>query len=910
MVDTVASKFFSEVRTRNAIEPVHIFNDFPKLESVPKNLRLDYSRIVEKPFFFLSQSWSTATARNSIISNVSIPQDLMVNNMIKVPFYNSSFYRTKLEIILQTSGTPMHQGTILAAAVPSNFDPGSSFETESCVATLMACPHVFLSANNATAAKLEVPFYYNYPLINSRTAITPNGDALSYIRGTKGRYAQLVLFVLNPLVAPTSGSTSLSINMFAQFIDSEFYVPYCDINQTDINPPTPPTFSTQGLEAIATSTFDSLAAGAKKVTADIIDVARSTLRQYTGLHNPNQPRIAERVIVSNVNLPNNVDLQSNYNKLDPFTDFDRITNDSYFLTKRDEMDMKSILSKPYYIGSFKVEDTQTPGKLLFARPISPLQCKKKGTDLPYVSTPLEIFYTMSRYWRGSLNVHIQSNMSNFHFCRLMLVRDYTPKASNATKYPTYESVANMLTTTLEFSGGGQVQTVNLPYCSQFEHKICTNDFVYNSIMNGMYYIYLQQNLVTNGSISKSIEFNVYLSAGEDFQYYGYSTYSLESMLTSPPSFKSQEEENEDESLVTQENLNKEIEGTFKTQSAEVSFQTPSQTALLSTNSLERCTNIKDDQFRPIVSVRDYSRRMIPVLQELISKSKLAANQNIVAIPVARLLGFLTDRTNRRRAHQLTLLSSLFLGYNGGVKFRTIVTGATASCVYYIPPDQSYVPSETQAVSSRIIRLVNVSENYLANDVNINTTNVTPLNAIRTYYDTQTRTEGTSKPYTQTMFKDVEDYSKMTVGNLIATSDTNGIYNNQQVFEFVIPNLNNANFIGTWQDKLSETRSSTATDLGQIIMFLTPHVKQPDTKFEVDSDIHYEILAGTTDEGRYGFQVTCGVFQFPTIYLDKKYYLDQGSLNTNGQVGTAITNMYPPLTDLKTLAPAPFYQVSV
>ena len=218
---------------------------------------------------------------------------------------------------------------------------------------------------------------------------------------------------------------------------------------------------------------------------------------------------------------NNVDATNFYEKLDPYSQFETVCNDYIFDTDVDEMHLKEIIQKPQFLGKFVVSTSDNSGRLLWSRPITPYQevntysyvDRAGATQFTNVSSNLlQTFHMLSRYWRGGMKIYLQAVMSNFHFCKLTVARNYSPSFEAIGNIPTFNDISNLMMETLEFSAGGQVQEIKLPFCSTLNQLPCSTDFLQNAMQHGEYYIYLHQPLVTNGSVSTSIEFNVYIAA--------------------------------------------------------------------------------------------------------------------------------------------------------------------------------------------------------------------------------------------------------------------------------------------------------------------------------------------------------------------------------------------------------------
>lgn len=262
----------------------------------------------------------------------------------------------------------------------------------------------------------------------------------------------------------------------------------------------------------------------KKVTGDLLDRAGASFRRWTGLHNPNEAYVNERIINTDVNFSNVVDAKQYFEKLDPYANSNRIVTEPIFGTTVDEMDLTHISSKDQFLGTFKVMSTHDMGKRLWNKPISPFQGGVALSPIGYTcANNLELLHSLHRGWRGGLKLKIQSVMNNKQQVKLKVLKYYNPSAQTLVNYPAYTTVVNAPSHLLEFTQGGQTLEVDLPY-------LCRNAITprgenpdMEAMLHGMYYIYLAQPLVTSDGSPTAVEFNVYMSGAEDLQFYGYVT---------------------------------------------------------------------------------------------------------------------------------------------------------------------------------------------------------------------------------------------------------------------------------------------------------------------------------------------------------------------------------------------------
>ena len=341
-VNTISSNFYSQVRTRSVIEPDFIYDKNYRLTSVDPSLKMDFSRILNKPYFVKNITWNSSATQYSLIDVTRIPLEIFNNALAKIPFESSTLYRAKMSVLLQVAGTPMHQGILIASAVPIGFTSDPTFlGSKQVINSLMAAPHVFLNANEQTSTRLRIPFYVNSPL--DKTDLDQTTYNLNF---TGTDYAAIPIVVMNPLGVPTSGTSSVSISMHVVFDEVEFYAPHTDVQYAII----PGELEAQGLvddlKAAGTRAIDGAFSTVRKLTGDLFDIARAGIRQYTGLHSPNYPMLQSKVYVQSRNVANTTDVPVRFDKLDNFGNHDRVVKDYIFETSQDEMDIKYLGTKP------------------------------------------------------------------------------------------------------------------------------------------------------------------------------------------------------------------------------------------------------------------------------------------------------------------------------------------------------------------------------------------------------------------------------------------------------------------------------------------------------------------------------------------------------------------------------------
>lgn len=531
-------------------------NQLTTRDEIPRDYKLDMKPFIKRPFWLGTASWPETAPQYSLLQLPvkDLPADVILSNKsLKQAVKVGSLMKPSLKIHVSLNGTLTHAGCLLVGILPPGIDLNSANVTigtnfVNLVNTLLSGPHVRLFANEATSAVLEVPWYCNTDMCESyiedystasldEVANTPlilNFNSKARSAGS-GCYASIAALVLNPL-RPGTAATPLTLVLEAIFDEFLLAVPTPRfLDDADWVPQSGKSFLSQA----TTGLLDLAQASGKAlypVYGDAIDTARGLIKRFTGLHNPNHPTINQRMIVSNDNFHNATDVPQFFERLDPLNNFNRVYKEPVFGSKMDEMSIKYICSKKQYIGTFEVSASLAPGTLLFSRPISPNQGGSLGAQPYYVQASLsqqvrvhanniELMHAMHRFWRGGLDVEIESVMNNKSHCKLKIIKYYNPSQRILEDTPTMQSLSNAPSQLVEFSAGAQKYCVDLPYLHRNELMPCCEDYTSEGLMHGVYLIYLAQPLIIGDGSPTTVSFNVYMSGSLDpnqgLQFYGY-----------------------------------------------------------------------------------------------------------------------------------------------------------------------------------------------------------------------------------------------------------------------------------------------------------------------------------------------------------------------------------------------------
>jgi len=277
--------------------------------------------------------------------------------------------------------------------------------------------------------------------------------------------------------------------------------------------------------------------------------------------------------------------------------------------------------------------------------------------------------------------------------------------------------------------------------------------------------------------------NFYMSGGDDLQFAGYSTdnWNVGDTVINPPAPGLRSAETE--ILFSAE--------------GEVIVNANNQEDIINT-STELETNTLDARFfQPITNLRDVVRRMYEY--ETKQLTQIQVNKGFYKWSLDDLL-----HSSDYRVNPLTLVSSLFFGFQGGLKVKIRVSGLGSIGVRYIPPDIQYIAPGTFEINS-----------------------TTPSDALVLAEQTK-----------------IMEYFSTLMSPPLPLMEVVPASGGVQLAEFVIPFMNVVNFANNTFNALSDRASST---LGDIVLTFPTHVVEDITKVKVT------LMLGLTDESRYGFQ---------------------------------------------------------
>jgi len=865
MTNESLSTTVASVATRQMQDIDSIANDMFTTIQIPEAYRIDAKPYIERPFYAGSVKFPKTATRYSWLQTPikRLPGDVIRSNQALLNAMKiGSLYRADMVLNISMAGTITHAGCVLVAALPPlNAYPTSVPGDVRTINTFLTSPHAFLYANEATSVNLTIPWYCNTDLATLNMDLT--NETTMDLNFVTGNYGTLAFMVLNPLSPSTGSSIELTIVIEACFKNLDILVPT-------------PRFATWLPQAgFVNGLVETTKKGIKKVTGDFIDRGINSLLGLIGLHNPNVANIKERDIITQRNFPNIVDSEQQFEKLDPYSNYNRIIESPVYGSSVDEMAISHIVSKRQMLGSFKVNKQDGVGKLYWIRPISPFQGGINGVEAEIeCANNIELMHSLHRAWRGDLKIIITSVMNNKQQCKLKLLKLYNPPKNALSFVPEYQSIANAPSHLMEFTQGGQEHEIVLPYLARNQLMPCSENLNFEAFAHGLYYIYLAQPLANSDGSPDDIEFNVFMRGAPNLTFYGYTTKSvvteafpfpvnglvsnIAKEILIPEEFTSRirkREENVsdlncatirsimDEQFHNWQNLVNEVKsissGSFVGQSGNIKVMNEPQVQNDPRDFDSKNVNASFiDRLQSNLDIRPLIRRMYIGNADVLTTSPLSGSTFIY--PLASILA---EQINTPTIQTpISALSNMYYGKNVGFKinlqiqrFKEIANQGTISQdfrVYYIPPGLTFE---------------NANLTMCGMGINPTSVDVQPL----------------------------PQYTLDTPFQVNPVKDTNESY----IFEFVIPDVTFFKYMGS-PNKLSIGTSNlplATADFGSIYLLSMNNTAEIETINKV------VFTVGLTDESRMGHHTAATVFRIIKLwspYLEVSGSTPSGVRNGN------------------------------
>lgn len=474
--------------------------------------------IFRTPVRVASGSWSTTSVAGAILYRFDFPDLVFKIERFTKMLKRFTFFRGTFRLRIEVNGTDMHAGQLMLAVRPNTLLPRTSgVGTQPTLQNLMQNNHVMLLARANTVAEIEIPWYSIYDYMSSESAMpAPYADC------TNETYASAFLVVRNVLNPGSTASTTLGWTA---------YVTACDIHMSI---PKPSLGFAQGLIDVTT------------INQTLSNVTDSTLPinmegddfDVTALDLPTDPTNSATVTHRNFSSLSSCKGVVPTERMSMYPESMTICRYSSFETNVDEMLLSNLITIPSMLDPFTLSTTSVFGTVLYKKPISPTAGYKYQTPTTSTlnsSTTLCYFANLFHFWRGDIVFCIEVVGSQHHTAKL-----FAGYAYDVADVPNF-SVGNIDPTTyygkvIEVNKTNQCYEIRIPYQHYSPWCPVTNDVTHSSGIFarttgagyvypfksgaiGTFFVTVLNPLVVSASIATSIDVNVTIRAGENFEFH-------------------------------------------------------------------------------------------------------------------------------------------------------------------------------------------------------------------------------------------------------------------------------------------------------------------------------------------------------------------------------------------------------
>jgi len=516
-----------------SIRPVdgNVSTSFARAEAHLNEPAWDLSRMLLRENLVAEFDWALTNTPGTEIPIVGtspsdVPTDLLQNDMVSAPFLRFQLWRCKVvKVRFQLIASRFHQGRLGVYFLPTMLPKALSGTTLS-PRTWTQLQHAFLDPADGSVVEMEIPFIFYKGWVD-----LVNNDVLG----------QLHVQVLNQLQAASGASTSVSVKVFVSFEGSEFKIPrpggssFRAALREQFKREFPQDYAIisnsmpQGLEEIGASVGKEL----DNVIKEIVPQQLSELSAGVIFDNPVYTEYPEPLIHKDQQY---LSPSKGIQKLERLTLANEAiyATDDQFGSSIDEMDIGYLLKKRCYIGTVNWPATATAGTVLAQNIVSPTHLD--GITLSTTSaTPTSIMYYLANfftYWRGAIELEFQVVSTAFHEGRLDIANhpnimippsDYVTSQSQYVMSKTIRNVDNTIRVVFPHLS-------DIPWKRIWQNQTLSDTpsdtaLRFQTFAHGSYSLRVAVPLKAPSNVAQNVDINIFLRAGDDFEFHQLSPYS-------------------------------------------------------------------------------------------------------------------------------------------------------------------------------------------------------------------------------------------------------------------------------------------------------------------------------------------------------------------------------------------------
>nr|QZZ63368.1 hypothetical protein [Leuven Picorna-like virus 5] len=527
--DKTANITFVDERKKDEAE-IHTHGDVHSKDTSKDIAENQWSinNILTREYPIARFEWKVSHKKTDDLFRGGVPKLIFDSNnaMLTQQLKLFAFFRAGVKIRIQVNGTKFHSGVLIAyMEVPLwNHDSDKTYYHED---NRVCWPHILLDASTSNSGEITIPF------VSMLTHFSQQKGTLE--SSSMNTLGQLIIQPLNPLRAADESSQVISGTIYASFISPEVHHPTLPV-EFEYG-----TGYVQGLESLmkkgAGALIDSGLGIADKFTGGLVTGVGDALSSILGLGDkPSDPVAAPPMINRAVDsLCHGAGLDRSIRLgLSP-TALSNVTASVVGSTSSD-FDLKTLAQIPSILETVEWKATDPVGKQVAEVLLCPTyipdsrkQFLKKKTCAVYSPTMLAYVSRPNCLWRGSLMVKLQVVSTIFQSGRLYIVLDSHGTTDFNKK--DFEDHMNHNLIVMDLEEKKEI-VVKVPFmsvrpwlrCDRFRslQNLSPNSETREKIFLGestigFMKIYVANTLVRPNNVPDTVDINIYMYAGEDFE---------------------------------------------------------------------------------------------------------------------------------------------------------------------------------------------------------------------------------------------------------------------------------------------------------------------------------------------------------------------------------------------------------
>lgn len=461
-------------------------------EMAVREKEITFSEMAAREQLIATYDWTRGYAPGDFLAVLELPNDMRVTRTNTVSFERFVYFRGDMHIRLLLQSNPFQCGQIIASVAP--LTSGQQTRDDTTLSDASIRSNLIMKAGSTVSKSIVVPFAHLQQY---------------YHKGTTIPVASLAIQVMNKLeMGPNSTATAANLSVFVSFPNADFRV---------IDPGVGANISSEG-------------GVASKVTNYNIDhVVNSSLdmhgqkdqmesKQKGSISGCDRPNIGLSYhparLMKYPEIANGMNLDY-ANRLDIFPGGSGSLTTDQVGSNLNEMDLRYLTQKYTFMRTITLGSHRLPGDNMMSGYLTPCPATYSHKDTLFDKFSLMEYCSLPfSYWRGDLKFKFEFVVSAMHVARLAFVTHYGATADTATLYDAYGQYVHTFDVTADTCSFEVVVPYRAP--TKWLRVPHASGELFNFTM-GMWSLRVINSLVSMESVSPTVDINVYMAAGDNFE---------------------------------------------------------------------------------------------------------------------------------------------------------------------------------------------------------------------------------------------------------------------------------------------------------------------------------------------------------------------------------------------------------